>query len=112
MQSDSSDNANLRLRKPFAGVRALVCSYACVVLALPIAIGMARIVIYFLPPEIEGIGIAWGVILHTWLTMIALGLLFLVWASIIGGKFTRLLCKISALLALAIIFGAFVVANW
>jgi hypothetical protein len=81
---------------PCAGTWALVYSVACVALGLPMAIMFALG---------TGLAVAYCVLL----LMFALGLLFLIWAFIIGGKYTRWLGAFWALLLLMCILDILVV---
>jgi hypothetical protein len=80
---------NSEQRPPFAGIWALVCSVLCFLLLEP----FGELVSLLVQREgFDGVP-AWVIGLFvTFATMIPLGLLFLIWAFIIGGKYTRMLC--------------------
>ena len=99
MQEESSGNTGQRLKSPFAGMWCLCCSVICAILLGPIGALAGCVALGF---GYDDVGAWWAGLLFTFVTMIPLGLVFLVWGFIIGGKYTRWLCAFWVLLALVV----------
>jgi hypothetical protein len=84
MSEDLSENTEQRQKSPFAGMWCLACSVACFLFVFPLAM-YAGVEVY--------------------LVILAVGLLFLIGAFVIGGKYTRWLGAFWALLVLSSICG-------
>ena len=107
---DAPSDLSGKIKKPFAGLWALICSVACVTLFFPIAGAASGIVVhlyhkgYFVPKMYDDVGLGWNTVFYTLFVMTTLGLLFLVLGIIIGGKYTRILCAIFTFIVFLIIF--------
>ena len=103
MLENSSDDTGQKLKSPYAGMWALVCSVACAPAIFPIVLLVGTLAFIF--ERIDGDG--WTIVVSiTAVATVFLMLLFLVWGFIIGGRCTRRACAFWALL----IFAAFVVS--
>ena len=88
MQDEPLDDADRQMEDPFSGMWCLACSIACGALAF----------LQYLVSSQVGVSLN-----RLFLTLIASGLLFLIWGLIIGGKHTFWFCVLWAIALYAVL---------
>ena len=89
MSQEDADKSESKTRRPFAGIRTLIYSIACLVLCAPIGELAGHVAMCLGYKDVD----AWVVgLLFVFVVIVPIGLLFMIWGFIIGGKWTRRLC--------------------